>query len=162
MTVGEDVELGALDPRGHGQPLGGRVESRRLGELQLSGAERGENHTGPVPVHRRRHQQAHDEEHAPEPHAAYPPAEREEPAGEAAWWMFLRCGECGMSREIAVSNADADRFEEAAGDLLNIRRRYPLAAFGYVFLVTANILDSPNQFVRQFLAGEAHGPLGMD
>ena len=36
-----------------------------------------------------------------------------EPAGEAAWWMFLRCGECGMSREIAVSNADADRFERA-------------------------------------------------
>jgi hypothetical protein len=27
--------------------------------------------------------------------------------------MFLRCGECGMSREIAVSNADADRFERA-------------------------------------------------
>ena len=36
-----------------------------------------------------------------------------EPAGEAAWWMFLRCGECGMSREIAVSNAEADRFERA-------------------------------------------------
>jgi hypothetical protein len=27
--------------------------------------------------------------------------------------MFLRCGECGMSREVAVSNADADRFERA-------------------------------------------------
>ena len=36
-----------------------------------------------------------------------------EPAGEEAWWMFLRCGECGMSREIAVSNAEADRFERA-------------------------------------------------
>ena len=36
-----------------------------------------------------------------------------EPAGETAWWMFLRCGECGMSREVAVSNADADRFERA-------------------------------------------------
>ena len=36
-----------------------------------------------------------------------------EPAGEAAWWMFLRCGECGMSREVAVSNAEADRFERA-------------------------------------------------
>ena len=36
-----------------------------------------------------------------------------EPAGEEAWWMFLRCGECGMSREVAVSNADADRFERA-------------------------------------------------
>ncbi len=36
-----------------------------------------------------------------------------EPAGESAWWMFLRCGECGISREVAVSNADADRFERA-------------------------------------------------
>ena len=36
-----------------------------------------------------------------------------EPAGEAAWWMFLRCGECGMSREVAVSNTEADRFERA-------------------------------------------------
>ena len=36
-----------------------------------------------------------------------------EPDGEAAWWMFLRCGECGISREVAVSNADADRFERA-------------------------------------------------
>ena len=36
-----------------------------------------------------------------------------EPAGETHWWMFLRCGECGMSRELAVSNAEADRFERA-------------------------------------------------
>jgi hypothetical protein len=36
-----------------------------------------------------------------------------EPAGEAAWWMFLRCGECGVSREVAVTNAEADRFERA-------------------------------------------------
>jgi transcription elongation factor Elf1 len=36
-----------------------------------------------------------------------------EPAGEAAWWMFLRCGECGMSREVAVSHTEADRFERA-------------------------------------------------
>jgi transcription elongation factor Elf1 len=36
-----------------------------------------------------------------------------EPDGDERWWMFLRCGECGMSREVAVSNADADRFERA-------------------------------------------------
>ena len=29
-----------------------------------------------------------------------------------------------------------NRFEEAAGDLANIRRRYPLATFGYAYLVT--------------------------
>ena len=36
-----------------------------------------------------------------------------EPAGEEAWWMFLRCGECGMSREVTVTNAEADRYERA-------------------------------------------------
>ena len=25
--------------------------------------------------------------------------------------MFLRCAECGMSREVLVTNAEADRFE---------------------------------------------------
>ena len=36
-----------------------------------------------------------------------------EPDGEEHWWMFLRCGECGMSREVSVSNADAERYEAA-------------------------------------------------
>jgi hypothetical protein len=36
-----------------------------------------------------------------------------------------------------------NRFEEASGDLLNIRRRYPLATFGYVYLVTSNVFDEP-------------------
>ncbi len=36
-----------------------------------------------------------------------------EPAGDTHWWMFVRCGECGMSREIAVTNDEADRFERA-------------------------------------------------
>ena len=36
-----------------------------------------------------------------------------EPAGDAAWWMFLRCGECGMSREVLVTNEEADRYERA-------------------------------------------------
>ena len=27
--------------------------------------------------------------------------------------MFLRCGECGVSREVVVSNDEADRFETA-------------------------------------------------
>jgi transcription elongation factor Elf1 len=34
-----------------------------------------------------------------------------EPVGEERWWMFLRCAECGMSREVLVTNAEADRFE---------------------------------------------------
>lgn len=41
-----------------------------------------------------------------------------------------------------------NRFEEASGDLLNIRRRYPLATFGYVYLVTANVFDEPAGWER--------------
>ena len=36
-----------------------------------------------------------------------------EAEGDTAWWMFLRCGECGMSREVTVTNAEADRYERA-------------------------------------------------
>lgn len=41
-----------------------------------------------------------------------------------------------------------NRFEEASGDLLNIRRRYPLATFGYVYLVTANVFEEPHGWER--------------
>ena len=34
-----------------------------------------------------------------------------EPAGETHWWMFLRCAECGMSREVLATNDEVDRFE---------------------------------------------------
>jgi hypothetical protein len=33
--------------------------------------------------------------------------------GDEHWWMFLRCGECGISREVSVTNADAERYEAA-------------------------------------------------
>jgi NMD protein affecting ribosome stability and mRNA decay len=36
-----------------------------------------------------------------------------EPLGEERWWMFLRCAECGVSREVTVANAEAERFETA-------------------------------------------------
>lgn len=41
-----------------------------------------------------------------------------------------------------------NRFEEASGDLLNIRRRYPLATFGYTYLVTSNVFDEPAGWER--------------
>jgi len=41
-----------------------------------------------------------------------------------------------------------NRFEEAAGDLANIRRRYPLATFGYGYLVTAEILEERGSWDR--------------
>jgi hypothetical protein len=34
-----------------------------------------------------------------------------EPAGTDRWWMFLRCAECGLSREVTVSNAVADAYD---------------------------------------------------
>jgi hypothetical protein len=36
---------------------------------------------------------------------------RWEPVGEERWWMFLRCAECGTSREVVVSNAVAERYD---------------------------------------------------
>lgn len=41
-----------------------------------------------------------------------------------------------------------NRFEEAAGDLANIRRRYPLATFGYAYVATSNILGESSSWER--------------
>lgn len=30
-----------------------------------------------------------------------------------SWWMLLRCAQCAHSREVTVSNAEAERFDEA-------------------------------------------------
>ena len=30
-----------------------------------------------------------------------------------SWWMLLRCAQCEHSREVTVSNAEAERFDEA-------------------------------------------------
>lgn len=40
----------------------------------------------------------------------------------------------------------ANRFEEAYGDVKNLRERYPLAAHGFFFLANASILAEPNAF----------------
>jgi hypothetical protein len=34
-----------------------------------------------------------------------------EPVGEDRWWIFLRCGECGISRDVTVSDAVAQRYD---------------------------------------------------
>ena len=31
---------------------------------------------------------------------------------EAAWWIRLRCGECGSGREVVVSDATAQRYDQ--------------------------------------------------
>jgi transcription elongation factor Elf1 len=35
-----------------------------------------------------------------------------EPVGAERWWMFLRCAECGISREVTVTNAVADAYDD--------------------------------------------------
>ena len=35
-----------------------------------------------------------------------------EPAGRERWWIFLRCAECGVSREVVVSDAIAMAYDE--------------------------------------------------
>jgi hypothetical protein len=42
----------------------------------------------------------------------------------------------------------SNRWEEASGDLLNIRRRFPLAAFGFAFIATEPVLDEVTSFER--------------
>ena len=34
-----------------------------------------------------------------------------EPVGEERWWIFLRCAECDISREVLVTQVEADRFD---------------------------------------------------
>jgi hypothetical protein len=34
-----------------------------------------------------------------------------EPEGSDRWWMLLRCAECSVSREVVISNLEAERFE---------------------------------------------------
>lgn len=64
---------------------------------------------------------------------------------------FDRGLELGVSSKTMVKGFGknvTNRFEEASGDLLNIRRRYPLATFGYVYLVTSNVFDEPAAWER--------------
>jgi hypothetical protein len=37
---------------------------------------------------------------------------RWEPVGTDRWWMFLRCAECGVSREVTVSDAAAAAYDD--------------------------------------------------
>ena len=34
-----------------------------------------------------------------------------EPFGDERWWIFLRCGECGISRDVTVSDEVAQRYD---------------------------------------------------
>ncbi len=64
---------------------------------------------------------------------------------------FDRGLELGVSSKTMVDAFGkniTNRFEEASGDLLNIRRRYPLATFGFVYLVTSNVFDEPAGWER--------------
>ena len=34
-----------------------------------------------------------------------------EPVSDERWWIFLRCGECGISRDVTVSDEIAQRYD---------------------------------------------------
>jgi len=58
----------------------------------------------------------------------------------------VRLVSCSNLKELSPS---ANQREEAAGDLTNIRRRYPMSAFGYAYLVTRNVVeDEPAAWER--------------
>lgn len=42
----------------------------------------------------------------------------------------------------------SNRFEEAYGDAMNLRKRFPLAAIGFFFLMNAKVLDSPGDLSK--------------
>jgi len=46
----------------------------------------------------------------------------------------------------SFGNNQKNRFEEAVGDLRNLRGRYPLAALGFAYLVRSTILDEGGQW----------------
>lgn len=46
----------------------------------------------------------------------------------------------------SFGNNQKNRFEEAVGDLRNLRGRYPLAALGFAYLVRSTILDEKGQW----------------
>jgi hypothetical protein len=65
-----------------------------------------------------------------------------EPRGEERWWMFLRCAECGVSREVTVTNDEADRFERA------LHSRASVLSTAARRLETERLADEVDTFVR--------------
>jgi hypothetical protein len=67
----------------------------------------------------------------------------------ADWDRGLELGISSKTMTGSAAKNVGNRFEEAAGDLANIRRRYPMAAFGYAYLVTRNVVeDEPAAWER--------------
>lgn len=60
----------------------------------------------------------------------------------ADWDRGLELGISSKTMTGSAAKNVGNRFEEAAGDLANIRRRYPMAAFGYAYLVTRNVIEN--------------------
>lgn len=43
-----------------------------------------------------------------------------EPTLDARWWIALRCGQCGISREVNVTNDEAERFDAALDERMDV------------------------------------------
>jgi hypothetical protein len=77
--------------------------------------------------------------------------------GQLAKEVDVAIGDFERGPELIVStkaitssygNNITNRWEEATGDLANIRGRFPLATFGFALLVTEPILDEKNSWAR--------------
>jgi len=76
---------------------------------------------------------------------------RHEPVGRDRWWLYLRCGQCGISREVTVSNAAAERYDDEliaatrairrAADELE-RRRFAAEAEAFVAALRRDLIDA--------------------
>jgi hypothetical protein len=71
--------------------------------------------------------------------------------GETDWWMRLRCGQCGETREVVVSQATADRYDRAldrssdviASTLMRLdRERMAAEADAFATALRLDLLDA--------------------
>jgi hypothetical protein len=70
-----------------------------------------------------------------------------EPEGPDRWWMLLRCAECGVSREVVISNEEADRFE------IELHRRADLIAKAAARLEQERMAAEVDAFVEALRRG---------
>jgi hypothetical protein len=79
-----------------------------------------------------------------------------EAVGSDRWWIRVRCAECGTSREVTVSNAEAERYDDELADgmrtLMREARKLELARMAAEADVFAAALErdliGPADFAR--------------
>lgn len=76
--------------------------------------------------------------------------------GETHWWIRLRCGECGLVREVEVTNEEAQRFDgeldrglkQIASDFARLDRERMIADSDMLMAALQRDLIDPGDFCR--------------